>query len=47
MFSTSQYAKVESAYRGDRIRRAMGGTSRQRTRIPFVGRSAEVNRRAR
>ena len=47
MFNTSQYAKVEADYRGDRIRRGMGGTSRQRTRIPFVGRIAEVNRHAR
>lgn len=47
MLSNSQYAKAETAYRADRIRQDFGGVRRQRTRIPFVGRIAEVSRRTR
>ncbi len=42
-----EIAKAETAYRGDRIHSDLTGLRRRHTRIPFVGRKAEVNRRGR
>ena len=42
-----EIAKAEVAYRADRIHQDTSGLRRRHTRIPFVGRRTEVNRRGR